>query len=100
MASEYSESSPYFNTGNFGQFLDTMTHRPITKIASDKEYTVDRIYHHRPNLLAFDLYGDAKLWWVFAARNPNALKDPLFDFVAGVTIFLPTKATLVADLGI
>ena len=59
-----------------------------------------RSYKNRPDLLAADLYGDAALWWVFAARNPNVLKDPLFDFRPGVTIYIPTKETLVADLGL
>jgi len=98
--SEYSASSPYYTTGKYGQFLDLMANRKITKLASDKQYRIDRIYHLRPDLLAYDLYQDSKLWWVFAARNPNALKDPLFDFVVGTTIYIPTKATLVADLGI
>jgi len=97
---EYSSSSPYYTTGKYGQFLDLMNNRKITKLTNDKEFTIDRIYHLRPDLLAFDLYQDSKLWWVFAARNPNALKDPLFDFVVGTTIYLPTKSTLVSDLGI
>ena len=51
-------------------------------------------------MLAFDLYGDSGLWWVFRARNPNAFEDPLLDFRAGVTIYIPTKDTLISDLGI
>ena len=96
----YSTSSPYYGTGTYGQFLDLLTIRPITKLANDKLYTIDRFYHQRPDLLASDLYQDAKLWWVFAARNPNVLKDPLFDFMTGYTIYLPTKATLIKDLGL
>lgn len=100
MASAYSKSSPYYGTGLYGSFLDLMKSRPITKLANDKLYTIGRIYHQRPDLLASDLYQDSALWWVFAARNPNVLKDPLFDFVTGNTIYLPTKATLIQDLGI
>lgn len=96
----YSKSSPYYTTGKYGQFLDLMVNRKITKLASDRQYTIDVVYHLRPDLLAHDLYQDSKLWWVFAARNPNALKDPLFDFVIGTTIYLPAKATLISDLGI
>jgi hypothetical protein len=96
----YSSSSPYYSTGTYGRYLDIMVPRPITKFANDKPYTIDKIYHLRPNLLAFDLYKDSKLWWVFAARNPNVLKDPLMDFCAGTTIYLPTKVTLQQDLGI
>lgn len=96
----YSKTSPYFGTGLYGQFLDLMVYRPVSKLASDQLYTIDRVYHLRPDLLAYDLYSDASLWWVFAARNPNAIKDPLFDFVTGNTIYLPTKATLISDLGL
>jgi hypothetical protein len=96
----YSKSSPYYGTGLYGSFLDLKVHRPITKLASDKLYQIDRVYHLRPDMLAYDLYKDSKLWWVFAARNPNSLKDPLFDFVTGNTIYLPEKSTLVKDLGL
>jgi alpha-L-fucosidase len=100
MAIEYKKTSPYYNTNSFGKFLDTLEYRSIRKLPSDVQYTIDRIYKFRPDLLAFDLYGDASLWWVFAARNPNVLKDPLFDFKAGTTIYIPLKENLVADLGL
>ena len=97
---QYSSSSPYYETPSFGKFLDVMTPRPITKLASDKTLVIAPTYNLRPDLLAFDLYRNAKLWWVFAMRNPNTLKDPLMDFVTGVTIFIPAKATLLTDLGV
>jgi hypothetical protein len=96
----YSKSSAYSSTSSYGPFLDLLSPRTINKYASDKVYTVDRVYHNRPDLLAHDLYGNAGLWWVFAARNPNALKDPLFDFATGVTIYVPLKTTLINDLGL
>ena len=100
MAVVYSKTSPYYGTGLYGAFLDVMSPRKITKLKNDKLYTIDRVYHQRPDLLANDLYQNPRLWWVFAARNPNVLKDPLFDFATGNTIYLPTKATLTADLGL
>ena len=57
-------------------------------------------YDLRPDLFAADLYGDAHLWWVFAARNPNTLYDPLWDFTAGTPIYLPKKSTLQVALGV
>jgi hypothetical protein len=49
--------------------------------------------------LAYDLYGTAGLWWVFAQRNPNTLPDPLGDFREGVQIYVPKIDTLKAALG-
>lgn len=96
----YSKSSPYFSTGQFGQFLDVMEYRSIPKAASDVEYIIDAVYKHRPDMLAYDLYGDSSLWWVFVSRNPNTLKDPVFDFYPGQSIFIPKKEILVATLGL
>jgi hypothetical protein len=63
--------------------------------------TVTAVYEYRPDLLAFDLYNDAKLWWVFAARNPNLLgPDPYFNMVTGLGIYVPSQNTLQTFLGI
>ena len=97
---EYSKMSPYFTTGKFGNFLDIMTFRSIPARADDVRYQIDRVYKNRPDLLAYDLYGDARLWWVFAARNPNTLKNPLGDFIPGVIISIPKKSTLTEALGL
>lgn len=96
----YNKASPYATTGVFGQFLDLIDFRPITKKPDDAEYIIDKVYKYRPDMLAFDLYGNSGLWWVFIARNPNVLKDPVFGFKPGVTIYIPKKSTLVSDLGI
>lgn len=100
MAAEYSKTSPYYRTGMYGNFLDVMSPRDFTKREDDVYYEIDKIYSSRPDLLAFDIYGDAGLWWVFSSRNPNVLRDPVFDFLPGVKIYLPKKSTLVQDLGL
>lgn len=95
----YSSKSPYFETDTVnGQFLDIMQNRPIPGDQTDVSWTITPTYNLRPDLLAYDLYNDSRLWWVFAQRNPNTLKDPLFDFVSGVEIFLPPLPTLKATL--
>lgn len=96
----YSSASPYSQTRTFGNFLDVMINRPISKLDDDVLYAIDKVYEYRPDMLASDLYGNSALWWVFAQRNPNVLKDPLFDFRSGVQIYIPKKATLQSDLGV
>jgi hypothetical protein len=97
---KYKNTSPYFQTSTYGSFLDVMINRTITKKADDVLYEIDKVYENRPDLLAGDLYGDGALWWVFASRNPNVLKDPVFDFRSGVQIYIPKKTTLHQDLGV
>lgn len=100
MAVRYSQSSPYKNTGLYNNALDVTRHRTITKQPDDIVFTINSIYALRPDKLAYDLYDDAGLWWVFAARNPNVIEDPIFDFQIGKTIYLPKKSTLDRDLGL
>lgn len=97
---DYLTSSPYFMTDTVGEYLDTLSYRSIPKEADDIVYTIKSQHALRPDLLAYDLYGDANLWWVFAVRNPNTIEDPIFDFQAGVTIYLPKSTTLKRVLGL
>jgi hypothetical protein len=96
---QYDATSPYFDTGYSQFFLNPMVNRPIPKEDDDTTFVINLTYQYRPDLLAFDLYGDPQLWWVFYQRNPNTLTAPPWDFAAGTTIFLPKISTLRAALG-
>ena len=97
----YPSTSPYNNTGIVNtKFLDVMINRPIPMLGSDRYWEITTVYENRPDLLAFDLYSNSMLWWVFAMRNPNMLKDPYFDFVAGINIYLPKLSTINQSLGL
>jgi alpha-L-fucosidase len=96
---QYDSTSPYFETGYSQFFLDTMVNRPIPKESDDLTFTINTTYQYRPDLLAFDLYGIAGLWWVFYQRNPNTLTAPPMDFKAGTLIYLPKITTLKTALG-
>jgi len=96
----YPQTSPYYQTSIFdNKFLDVMVNRPIPADPLDKYWQINQTYHLRPDLLAYDLYGNSELWWVFAQRNPNSLADPLFDFIAGKWIYIPQLPVLKDALG-
>jgi len=97
---KYSNTSPYFNTAENKISLDFLNPRTITADQDDTSYTIDRIYAYRPDLLAYDLYGTPRLWWVFAQRNPDVIEDPIYDFTIGKTIQLPKMSNLKNDLGV
>ena len=100
-SSLYPASSPYYNTGIVNnQFLDVMVNRAIPMDPSDVYWEITSVYEYRPDLLAYDLYSNSMLWWVFAMRNPNMLKDPYFDFVAGINIYLPKLSNINQVLGL
>jgi hypothetical protein len=97
---KYSTASPYYGTPQWGQFLDIWKSKSIPADVTDALYQIDPPYNLRPDLLAYDLYQDANLWWVFAVRNPDILVNPIFNFVAPVIIYVPTKDVVQKALGI
>ena len=95
----YSASSPWNKTPIKGTYLDFWVPRTIPSRDDDFEYTILPQYNYRPDLLAYDIYGNPKLWWVFAQRSKDILFDPIFDFRTGITIKLPKKSSLLSALG-
>lgn len=100
MSVEYNNKSPWARTKITANYLDIYERREIPKNPDDILYTIQPQYNYRPDLLAFDLYDSPKLWWVFAVRNMDILKDPIFDFVPGTQIYLPKKSVILAIIGL
>lgn len=96
----FSNTSPYYTTKQPNGYLDIISFRDIPSQTDDILFTVTKTYEHRPDLLAFDLYKDVNLWWVFSVRNTNIIKDPVYDMIAGIKIYLPKLTTIKTSLGI
>lgn len=99
MANKYDNNSPWAKTKVNKLNLELLESRSIPAEPDDFLYVIEPQYNYRPDLLAYHLYGNDRLWWVFIKRNMNTLNDPIFDFVAGVAIYLPKKSRLLAALG-
>jgi len=96
----YTKSSPYFKTDIVNGYLSVMALRDIPALRDDILFQVTPTYENRPDLLAYDLYKDPHLWWVFAVRNKSIIKDPIFDLKPGIKIYLPKQSTLKTVLGV
>jgi hypothetical protein len=97
---KYRATSPYYNTRQNNFYLELLDIRPVPAEADDFLYTIENQYKHRPDLLAYDVYGSPRLWWVFVQRNMSVIKDPIFDFEPGTKIYLPKKSNLERLLGV
>jgi hypothetical protein len=96
----YSKQSPWAETPANRLYLELLEIRPVPAEKDDYFYTIENQYKHRPDLLSYDLYGTPKLWWVFAQRNMEVIRDPIYDFEPGVAIYIPKKSNLERYLGI
>lgn len=91
---KFDSNTFYGNCLNNGFFMGYYNHRNLPKSPTDYYYIIPTKYDLKPGLLAYDLYGDAQLLWVFSIFNRDILQDPLFDFRAGKIIRIPTKDRL------
>lgn len=97
----YVNTSPWHATQIVNElYLDLLQIRPIPAESDDILYKVQPQYAYRPDLLAYDLYGTTKLWWVFAQRNMDIIKDPVYDLIPGIEIYLPKGPNLSRQLGV
>jgi hypothetical protein len=96
----YTKSSPWVTTQQNNLYLELLEIRPVPAESDDFRYVIENQYKHRPDLLAYDLYGNPKLWWVFVQRNMSVLKDPIYDFEPGTSIYLPKRSNLEKFLGV
>lgn len=97
---QYTTASPWYTTPFKQDYLDVLSIRPVSSEPDDVLYAIDAKFEYRPDLLAYALYGNSALWWVFVQRNLDVLQDPIFDFKAGTKIYLPKGHSLQAVLGI
>ena len=96
----YTKSSPWVSTQQTNLYLELLEIRPVPAESDDFRYVIENQYKHRPDLLAYDLYGNPKLWWVFVQRNMSVIKDPINDFEPGTVIYLPKRSNLEKFLGV
>lgn len=94
MAANNRLTSRYTETPVVDFYLDTWTPVPIPATSEDVEMELTPRYHERPDLLAYDLYGSPRLWWVFAIRNMDVLVDPIGDFKSGTLIYTPALTSV------
>lgn len=93
MTVSYSNTSVYSKTKINKKYLEEYV-PPITlNYDNTKEVELTSKHNFRPDLLAYELYGDADLWWVFILYNRNKIVDPIFDFKTGLTLRVPINTS-------
>jgi len=92
---EFHDSTSFLKgAGVYQGFLDINNLPKISASIADKLYQIEPRFDQRPDLLAFELYGTTRLWWLFALRNVDIIQDPIRDFRHGIQIYLPPKTII------
>ena len=96
MATTYQQSSPYYATQQKSTYLGYWNPPAISPSVTDTVIQVAHRHQNRPDLLSYDLYGTTRLWWVFAMINPDQIRDPIYDLIAGIYIYAPSNTSVQA----
>lgn len=70
--------------------------KPMAFTNSDVDFEITAKYNKRPDLLAFDIYGSARLQWL--VLQFNSIVDINTEFVTGATIRLPLRSRVYSEL--
>ena len=62
---------------------------PEIEPSSEDTYLITS-YEDRLDLLAYDYYGDERLWWVISRANPDVTRRDSFFIKGGVQIRIPS----------
>lgn len=95
----YPANSPYAATPQTSWHIGRFVFRDIPPDSGDQPYTLKQQHEYRPDRLSYDLYGTPVYWWVFCIRNPFLRSDPIWNFVAGLEIMVPSGDYLRRLLG-
>lgn len=97
---KYSGTSPYYKTPMFDKkFLDILNYKTFPSLEDDIFKPIGHTYQYRPDLMSYDLYGTVEWWWIFMARNRDSIVDPIWDFTADRSIYIPKLTTMISYLG-
>lgn len=89
MAINYSQYSPYSKVKKTW-YLGYNLPSGMTYADTDTTYVIPNKYDEQPWRLAYELYGNERLYYIFALLNSNLIQDPIYDFKAGTVIQIPT----------
>lgn len=96
----YPANSPYAATTQTSWCINQFVFRAIPPDSSDAIYTLQSRHQYRPDRLSYDLYASPVYWWVFCQRNPFLRSEPIWNFVPGLQIAVPSFDYLKRVLGI
>lgn len=65
---------------------------------TDRVIVVQPRHEGRPDLLAYELYGNTELWWV--VPEANQMVDPITEMVPGAELRVPSKSRVMNILSV
>lgn len=91
MTKFYKRTSHLRNTQVKNGYADLYVPPLTPDFSRVSEFKITQKYVGRPDLLAYELYGESNFWWIFPLYNKNLIVDPINDFSLDKTILVPSR---------
>jgi len=92
MANSYKRTSHLRQTSIRNGYAALYEPPLVPDFTQTEEFTITQQYVNRPDMLAYELYGESDFWWVFPLYNKNLIVDPINDFTLNKVILVPTRS--------
>ena len=89
----------FLKNAEYRNFYLGMNKLPKVSMANGDIVIVPPECENRIDLFSYQQYGSSRLWWVIALANADIIRDPTWDFKAGIIVFVPRDANLTSNLG-
>jgi hypothetical protein len=96
-SNKYGSKSFLKNTGTRTFFLDVAKLPKIPLVNGDR-IQVPPECENRIDLFSYQQYGSSRLWWVIALANADIIRDPTWDFKAGMVVFVPRDEAFISSV--
>ena len=94
---KYSVKSYLKNTG-FKTFYLDVANLPKIPLTNGDIIQVPPECENRIDLFSYQQYGSSRLWWIIALANADIIRDPTWDFKAGMVVFVPRDEALLSSV--
>jgi hypothetical protein len=94
---KYGAKSYLKDTGFKTFYLDVAT-LPSIPLTNGDQVQVPPECENRIDLFSYQQYGSSRLWWIIALANADNIRDPTWDFKAGMVVFVPRDEALLSSI--
>jgi LEA14-like dessication related protein len=96
MAATYDKKSYLSGTPTKSFYLDIASVPRMDGVLG-KYVIVPPECENRIDLFSYQQYGSSRYWWMIVLANADYIKDPIWDFKAGMKLMVPDKSRMLDE---
>ena len=92
------DAKSYLRDSRYKSFYLDVAKLPVVSTSIGDYVVVPTECENRIDLFSYQQYGSSRYWWIIALANADLIKDPIWDFTAGLTVLVPKDTALLEKL--